>query len=194
MKKLFLVLISVLALAVARAEVKVDMDSYREALERFTTQSVVSPADAATVYYGSSLQPDFNPKADYVNVMTLYGQGDMTGTYEAAVAALATDPANLQLLFKAYACAAVLNKPEAEALRSRATAVCDAIFASGRGVISERPFLFTHVTDVNEFLIKYIGAKKILATSGLGDIYAVKVSLEELPDDVIFYFLPYSKK
>lgn len=194
MKKLFFLLISVFTLVVASAEVKVDADSYCEALARFTSQTEVSAADAATVYYGSSLQPDFNHKADYVNVINLYSQGDMAAAYDAAVAALATDPANLQLLFKAYACAAVMGKPEAEALRNRATAVCDAIFASGRGVIQERPFLYTHTADINEFLIKYIGAEKILASSGLGNLYAVKVSLAELPDDVIFYFLPYSEK
>ncbi|MDE7410771.1 MAG: DUF4919 domain-containing protein [Paramuribaculum sp.] len=193
MKKFFLALMTVLTCVGAGAQnnVTVDMAAYPAALARFTSGTQISPADAATVYYGSAQQSGFNPQADYVSVTNLYTSGDIAGAYDAAVAALKSDPANLQLLFKAYACATALKKPDAASLQARLMAVCDAIFASGKGVMTESPYLITHTADINEFLVKYIQVKSILGTSGIDRIHAVKVALEDYPDDVIFYFLPY---
>lgn len=170
-------------------------DTYRSLLARFESGQKLDAADMMTVYYGAAAQPGFNPDVTYSALDAAYNTGDMAKAHNLAAEALRKDPTNLYLLFKAYASAAASTDHTVKSLapkyQTRLLGICDAIFSSGLGVADSSPYLVTRTSDAQEFIIKYLQPTAIKGTSKLGDIDAVKLNLDGIPDDVIVYFKQY---
>lgn len=166
--------------------------SYSTLLSRFNAGETLTPGEITVVYYGSASQPGFNASATYPAVMNAYNAGDYAKAYSLATKALDTDPTNLALLFKAYACAASMTDPTANAqaskLQNRLLQICDIIFASGQGVTDSSPYMVTRPSDMDEFLSKYIQPTAIRSRATVGGLQAVKATIEGVPDEVILYF------
>mgnify|MGYP001105843609 CR=1 FL=1 len=165
-----------------------DMADSTNLSERFTAGETLQADEAANVYYGAVRRPGFNATADYPDVAKAYSSGDMAGAYRMSKEALAKDPTNLSLLFKAYAAATATNAADARAFQQRILQICDAIFASGKGVSEQSPYIVTRQGDIDEFLMKYIQPSSVTGRAKLGNLDAVKVTLEGVPDEVILYF------
>lgn len=167
-------------------------DNYKELLKDFEAGKNLSAADMATVYYGAALQPGFNADRDYAAVMAAYNSGDMKRAFTLAKEALASDPTNLSLLFKAYASATASSDPDvksqAEIYQNRLLGICDAIMNSGTGVTETSPCLVIRRSDINDFLVKYMQPSQILGQAQISNLTAIKVRFDSIADDVILYF------
>ena len=142
MKHLILAAATALAIATAPANIsaaqpdhaaiaaQAKTSSYTDLLKKFKDGKQLTEAEATTLYYGSALQPGFTPDKDYTPVIAAYNSGDMKRAYNLANEALASDPTNLALLFKAYAAASASADPnikaQAPAFQTRLLAICDA--------------------------------------------------------------------
>lgn len=166
---------------------------YASLLSRFTAGQELSHADISAVYFGAPLhQKGFNAARQYPAIKNAYDSGDMKQTHTLAADALKSDPTNLYLLFKAFASASASTDADVKRLAPKyqqmLLGVCDAIFNSGRSFVDSSPLLFTHPSDVDEFITKYLQPTTILGRSTLGDLEAVKMNLDGVPDAVIIYF------
>lgn len=204
MKHLILAAATALAIATAPANIsaaqpdhaaiaaQAKTSSYTDLLKKFKEGKQLTEAEATTLYYGSALQPGFTPDKDYTPVIAAYNSGDMKRAYNLANEALASDPTNLALLFKAYAAASASSDPnikaQAPALQTRLLAICDAIMNSGSGVADASPYQVIRRSDINEFLVKYMQPKNVVGQSQIGQLTAIKASFDGIPDDVILYF------
>lgn len=188
----------------ALAQKKIDRDSIRAAatpqiyaslLKRFEAGEELSTPDATILYFASALQPGFNPAKKYTEINETYSAGATDNAFRLCRQALAADPTNLTLLFKAYASAAVSKDPEikaeAPAMQARLLAICDAIFDSGQGVTDASPYIIIRPSDLDEFLIKYIQPEKTIGRAKINNLDAIKVNLNGIADDVILYFAPF---
>lgn len=167
-------------------------DDYASLLRHFTDGEQLTPDEIATVYYGSVFQPGFNADMQYPSLTAAYAAGEMTKALRLCEEALAKDPTNLSLLFKAYAAArsstdATVNT-KATIFQNRIIGICDAIFASGSGVTETSPYTVIRPSDIDDFLIKYIQPTAVKGRARISDLDAVKVTLDGLTDDVILYF------
>lgn len=179
---------AIMACMTANAEITPDMNGYSEKLDRFKTGETLGPDEMVTVYYGATRQPGFDAMAQYPAVEQAYRTGNISGAYALAKEKLQSDPTNLNLLFKAYASAVATGEKDSTALQQRLLQVCDAIFASGKGVTEESPYVVTRASDIDEFLIKYLQPQSVNGRSRLGKLDAVKVKFDGIADDVIIYF------
>ncbi|MCM1293119.1 MAG: DUF4919 domain-containing protein [Bacteroides sp.] len=165
---------------------------YNSLLTKYLAGEQLSPGDAATVYYGSALQPRFNASADTRQIMESYATGQLDNTFRMCEKALESDPTNLAVLFKAYACAASSNneaiKSKAPVMQNRLLNICDAIFASGTGVQDADPYVVIRPADIDEFVVKYMQPTSVIGRAKIGNLEAVKVKFQDIPDDVILYF------
>lgn len=166
--------------------------AYATLLQRFKAGEPLTEAEYTTVYYGSALQPGFKADSKYADIADIYASGDMSRTLRRCEEALATDPTNLSLLFKAFAASTLstdeASKAKAESYRSRINGICDAIFASGTGVTESNPYIVIRPSDIEEFIIKYLQPTSVTGRARIGAQDAVKVTFEGVPDEVILYF------
>lgn len=182
------------AAPVSKEALKTQIKSGRYAglLERYKAGESLTADEAATVYYGSALQPGFNPAVEYTAMLAAYNQGDMARAYRLCEEALAGDPTNLTLLFKAFSSASASVDPaikaKAPVYQTRLLAICDAIFNSGTGVADNSPYMLIRPSDTDEFLVKYMQPAGILGRARIGQTEAIKVRLDGVADDVILYF------
>lgn len=171
---------------------EISSGNYSKNLEKFNSGTPLSEEEATIVYYGSALQPGFNATASTEDIISTFNVGKTDKAFRMCEKALESDPTNLTVLFKAYASAVASNDPaiksKAPVIQNRILAVCDAIFASGTGVSDASPYVVIRSSDINEFLVKYIQPEKILGQAKIGGLEAVKVSLDNTRDNVIFYF------
>lgn len=166
-----------------------DQSAYKALADRFASGQKLSAPEIATVYYGTALQPAFNPNQSYPDIARTYAAGDYATALSLIWSALAKDPANLYLLFTGYGSAASLGNQEAASLlQNRLLQVCDLIFSTGTGVSQDSPYLVVRPSDIDEFLIKYIQPKKINGRAKIGNLDACRVDIEGIDNDVIMYF------
>lgn len=165
---------------------------YTQLLEKFKSGQQLTAEEAATVYYGSALQPGFNAERQYTAMLEAYQSGNTEKAFKLCEDALAKDPTNLGVLFKAYASAVsskdATTKAKAPVMQTRLLAICDAIFASGTGVQETSPYVVIRPADIEEFIVKYMQPQSIEGRAKIGDLNAAKVRLEGIDDDVILYF------
>lgn len=166
--------------------------AYAQLLQRFQAGEPLTKAEYTTVYYGSALQPGFSADKQYADIAEIYASGDLTKALRRCEEALATDPTNLALLFKAYAASKLSAdesvKSKADGYVNRINGICDAILDSGSGVTDMSPYMVIRPTDVNEFLVKFLQPTSVNGRARVGNLDAVKVTLDGVPDEVIFYF------
>lgn len=165
---------------------------YTSLLERFNAGEKLQPADAATVYYGSTFQDGFDAGRQYPGVIAAFSGKNYPEALRLCEDALATDPTNLTLLFKAYAAASGVGTAEAVAkatkFQTRLLSICDAIMESGTGVSDASPMVVIRPGDIDEFVVKYMQPVSVAGHAKLGNLDAVKVKFDRIPDDVILYF------
>ncbi len=170
----------------------VSRDTYKTLLEKFVDGRTLTGDDMAVVYYGAALQPGFNADRRYTALLSAYDAGDMAKVYTLVTEALKSDPTNLMLLFKAYASASVSTDSAIKALapkyQTRLLQVCDLILNSGLGVSESSPYLVIRPSDRDEFVAKYLQPVAVEGQARIGSLDAVKLKLENIPDDVILYF------
>lgn len=166
-----------------------DHGKYKALADRFASGHSLDPSEIAYIYYGTALQPGFSAATQYPDIAKTYAAGDYSTALSLIWKALAKDPANLYLLFTGYGCARSLeNKEAADLLQGRLMQVCDMIFKSGTGVTQESPYIILRPSDIDEFVVKYIQPTAILGRAKIGDLDAVRVSIEGVPNDAILYF------
>lgn len=177
------------------AEISNATANYTTLLPKFENGDILTCADAAGIYYGAAKQKGFNPSVSHTSMLQAYETGNMLQAHQLAIKGLKSDPTNLTLLFKAYASAIAGNDTDAKAmapkLLSRISNVCEAIFNSGLGVSETSPYLYTHPSDVEEFLLKFIQPSSIEGKAKLGDLDVYKVILNGIEEPVYLYFGQY---
>lgn len=165
---------------------------YAALLERFTAGQQLSPAETATVYYGSAFQDGFDAGRQYPGVLAAFSGKNYAEALRLCEEALANDPTNLTLLFKAYAAASGAGTAEAQAkatkFQTRLLSICDAIMESGTGVTDASPLVVVRPGDIDEFVVKYMQPLSVTGHAKLGSLDAVKVKFDRIPDEVILYF------
>lgn len=166
--------------------------NYARLMEKFKSGQQLTAEEAATIYYGSALQPGFNAEKQYTAMLEAYNSGNTEKAFKLCEEALEKDPTNLGVLFKAYASAVsskdAATKAKAPVMQTRLLAICDAIFASGTGVRETSPYVVIRPADIEEFLVKYMQPQSIEGHANVGELFAAKVRLEGIEDDVILYF------
>ena len=171
---------------------QVKSGQYATLLERFKAGQTLTAEEASTVYYGSALQPGFKSDKKYDRMLATFNSGDMDGAFRLCEEGLKSDPTNLSLLFKAYAAAMASKdgaiKTKAPKMQSRLLAICDVIFNSGNGVSENSPYLVIRPSDTEEFLVKYLQPSSIEGRATVGELSAAKVKMDNIADEVIFYF------
>lgn len=171
---------------------KVSQQTYSEALARYNSGQPITADDALIVYYGAADQPGFNPSKTYPEINSTYTSGATDKAFKLCKKALASDPANLWLLFKTYASAAVSKdsaiKAKAPAIQNQILAVCDAIFNSAVGVSESAPYIVVRASDIDEFVNKYIQPESIIGRAKVGNVDAIKMVISEGQDPAILYF------
>ena len=168
-------------------------EEFRALTSRFVeADTTLTPAEVAVVYYGHAFTPQYNPEADYADVMRAFEGNDMSLTVMLAEDALKSCPVSLPMLFKVFGCSVGSDVPaiktRADNARQRLLMICDLILSTGTGVDQMAPYLVISEGDMNEFLSKYCQVAKEISRSDLGDEKAVKVRLDGIDDDVILYF------
>ncbi len=171
---------------------QVKSGQYATLLERFKAGQSLTADEAAIVYYGSALQPGFNPDKKYDKMLAAFNSGQTDNAFRLCEEGLKTDPTNLALLFKAYAAAMASKdasiKAKAPKMQARLLSICDAIFSSGNGVSENAPYLVVRPSDTEEFLVKYLQPASIDGRATIGELTAAKVKLDGIADEIIFYF------
>lgn len=178
------------------ATVKQQPDRFKKLTDRFVAaDSTLTLEEVATVYYGSAYSPSFTSSNAYAAVEDAYKSGDYAKALQLIDAALATDPANLGLLFKGFGAATSLSDAARAAnYQRRLAGVCDVIFNSGMGVTDVSPYVVVRPSDRDEFIAKYLQPVSISGSATLGDIDAVKMKIDGVADEVILYFKPFTPK
>ena len=171
---------------------QVKSGQYATLLERYKAGQKLTADEAAIVYFGSALQPGFQAEKDYNKMLAAYNTGQTDNAFRLCEEALATDPTNLLLLYKAYGAAMVSKdsaiKAKAPKMQARLLTVCDAIENSGTGVSESSPYMVIRPSDTEEFLNKYMQPSAINGRATIGNLSAAKVKLDGIADDVILYF------
>lgn len=177
-----------------RAAIRAAMSKadYASILQRFNAGEALTPSEAGILYYGSALQPGFNASKKYTEINEVYNAGATDKAFRLCEKALATDPTNLALLFKAYASAAVSKdaslKSQAPKIQTRILTICDVIFESDKGVTDYSPFVVIRPSDIEEFVVKYIQPEKVIGHAKIDNLDAYKVDLKGNNNETILYF------
>lgn len=196
------IMIALATLAAALTMTAADVVPDAEALRRFAAQTQnyttvadryargerLSQHDMALLYYGSPLSADYRHSGNYTSIDQAMRSADYRQALALAELGLESDPASLALLTRAYAAAIHLRSDRASALQQRIVQLCDLIFATGKGVVPASPFVVASSDDIAEFTDQYLQPRSISGTSRLGDLTAVKVTIDGVPGEVIFYF------
>lgn len=203
MKKLILTALTALAIIAAPTSEARDTDrntiaselkqtDYASLLKKYQAAEALDAGQYRTLYYGAALQPGFAADRQYTAIDNAYAASDMATTLRLCEEALASDPTNLALLFKAYVAAATSSDPAAKAkattFQNHILGLCDAIFSSADGVTETSPYVVTRKSDIDEFLLKYIQPETVVGRARIGNLEAAKVRINGINDDVIFYF------
>lgn len=148
--------------------------------------------ELAIVYYGHAFTPQYDPAAQYPELMEAFNAGDLNLAITLADDELRRNPVALPVLFKLYGCCVTSDVPRHQArsldVRNKIVMLCDLIFSTGTGVTPYTPWLVISEADMNEMLLKYLYINELIDTSDIGDGKAVKCRIDDVDDDVIFYF------
>lgn len=161
--------------------------------ERFVSGDTTLTVDeVSTVYYSTVFAPGYSPARDYSEINRLRADRRYAEMLPLCEEALKSDPVSLTLLFRTFA--AAFNYPDGrktellENSRTRVNQICDAIFASGKGVIEDSPFEVVANADIEQFLTNYLQVESILGTAQQGDLTVAQVRLPGQSEPIFLYF------
>lgn len=161
--------------------------------ERFVSGDTTLTVDeVATVYYTTVFAPGYSSRRDYSAINAMRADRRYAEMLPLCEEALKSDPVSLTLLFRTFA--AAFNHPDGrktdllENARTRVNQVCDAIFASGKGVIEDSPFEVVAEADIEQFLTNYLQVDAILGTANQGELTVTRVRLPGQSEPIFLYF------
>lgn len=161
--------------------------------DRFISgDTTLTTAEVSTVYYSTVFSPGYSPQRDYTDINALRAERRYAEMLPLCEEALKTDPTSLTLLFRTFAGAYNTSGDRKSTLlkntQTRINQICDAIFASGKGVIEESPFEVVATGDIEQFLTNYLQVDAIEGYSARGPLTVAKVRLSGHPEPVFLYF------
>lgn len=174
------------------ARVKANPAEYQSLLRRFESgDQSLTPEQVAFVYYGAPAGGAAPSKADLGKINDLRSQRRYAEMLPLCQEALKTHPVELTLLFRAFAAGANTGNPAVQSnAQVRVNQLCDAIFASGKGVTEVEPFIVVSEADVEQFLNNYIQVDRILGIARQGKLIVSQVELPGRQEPAYLYFLP----
>lgn len=203
LKRLILILLPSIAVVSAlravdlnavEVNIKMHPEAYRELLDRFTEgDTTLTPAQLATVYYGYSFTPAYNPSETYPEISRAYEQADYATALQLSTDALAQNPISLSLNVIALASADRMRSQGKlgkliHKLGTRCDLIATAILGSGRGTIPSSPFVVIDSADIDRILRNIIGIDSIVDRMKVGNILAFKVTFPGNSRRHIIYF------
>lgn len=174
-------------------QVSMHPDVYHRLLDRFVGgDSLLTVGEMATVYYGYSYTPGYNPGKDYAAATEAFERKDWNLASFLASEGLAESPVSLDLtsmgLIASKHAAGESMKAKTANLGMRFNLLAALILASGNGTIPESPFKVISYNDMLSVLKNVIGVTEIVGRSRVGNIEAIKIRLDDTEREHILYF------
>ena len=175
-------------------DVKMHPQRFRELLSRFeNADTTLTPAELATIYFGYSFTPDYDPGESFTEIEHAYGTGNYQEAWQLCTEALRFNPVSLNLNVLAYATADHLRQTGTygqELLRfgTRSDQIATTILESGRGTMAASPFIVISGADMERVLKNVLGIERIIDRTKVGDVDAVKVTFPGSDRQHILYF------
>lgn len=202
LKKLLLILVAFAAAASVRAvdlnaievDVKMNPGKYRQLLERFEkSDTTLTPAELATVYYGYSYTPDYDPRETFAEVEEAYEAADYEKAEELALEALKLNPVSLDLNVLALAAVDRMSDKGTYGKKIlnygiKCDLIATAILESGRGTSASSPFVVISSADMSRIMRNVLGIERIVDRTKVGDVDAIKVTFPTSDRQHILYF------
>lgn len=181
-------------LTALEVNVKLHPSDYRGLLERFLrTDTTLTPQELATVYYGYSCTPDYDPRYDYADIHAAADSGHYARAEQMALQALQANPVSLDLNVALLGAAEKLREEGGRgALLLEYGIKCDqmatAILESGHGTSARSPFVVIYSSDIDRILHNVLGVEKVTGRTKVGPVDAVKVQFPGQERTHILYF------
>ncbi len=195
---LFAVMTAVTGWAVDLNEIEVDVKmhpgKFRELLERFEqADTTLTPSELATVYFGYSYTPDYDPRETFPQVESAYDSGDYELTETLGLEAMELNPVSLDLNVLALAAADHMRDkgtygPKILKYGIRCDLIATAILESGSGTTASSPFYVISSADMSRILRNVLGIDRIVDRTKVGDVDAIKVTFPGSDRQHILYF------
>ena len=195
---LFAVMTAVTGWAVDLNEIEVDVKmhpgKFRELLERFEqADTTLTPSELATVYFGYSYTPDYDPSETFPLVESAYDSGDYELTETLGLEAMELNPVSLDLNVLALAAADHMRDkgtygPKILKYGIRCDLIATAILESGSGTTASSPFYVISSADMSRILRNVLGIDRIVDRTKVGDVDAIKVTFPGSDRQHILYF------
>ncbi len=176
-----------------QVEVAMHPDRYRALLNRFVAgDTTLTTPELATVYYGYSFTPDYDPRETFDGISEAFAVKDYERVALLTPDALVLNPVSLDLSVMALA-AAESGAGERPGLRAanlglRCDMIATAILESGRGTTPDSPFKVISSADIGRLLRNVLGISVIVGRTKVGDVDAIKVTFPESDRQHILYF------
>lgn len=170
--------------------------AYDNLLERFeNADPSLDTSGVSRLYYGFVYTPAFDPHYSApAMITTAIESGDWTIALDMLSDALQDNTLSLDLNMKAAIAARNCADSAASSLMARVNMLVAAILASGLGTIPQAPFYVTSYDDAITLVREVFGARDIIGRSTVGEIDAIKFTLDDDPDrQHILYFNTYRK-
>jgi hypothetical protein len=183
-----------LDLTAIEVDVRLHPDNYRQLLERFeNADTTLTTVELATVYYGYSVTPDYDPRETFTEVEDAYDEGNYQLAEQLSVDALKYNPVSLNLNVLALAAADHLSDrggygAAIEKYGLRCDLIATAILESGRGTSASSPFHVIASADMSRVLRNILGIERIVDRTKVGNIDAIKVTFPNSDRQHILYF------
>lgn len=175
-------------------DVQMNPGNYRALLERFEkADTTLTPAELATVYFGYSFTPDYDPRETFTDIENAYEAGDYETAEKLSHEALKLNPVSLDLNVIALAAAEHLRDkgfhgPQILKFGIRSDLIATAILESGRGTMAASPFHVISSADMSRILRNVLGVERIVDRTKVGNVDAIKVIFPGSDRQHIIYF------
>ncbi len=176
-----------------QVEVTMHPDHYRSLLNRFVAgDTTLTSQELATVYYGYSFTPDYDPRETFDNITDAFNVKDYESVARLTPDALVVNPMSLDLSVMALTAVehGAGERPGVRArnLGARCDMIATAILESGRGTSAESPFKVISSGDIGRLLRNVLGINVIIGRTKVGEIDAIKVTFPGNDRQHILYF------
>ncbi len=176
-----------------RVEVTMHPERYRALLNRFVAgDTALTSAELATVYYGYSFTPDYDPRETFDDITDAFDVKDYERVAFLAPDALVVNPVSLDLSVMALMAAecGAGERPGVRAanLGARCDMIATAILESGRGTSPDSPFMVISSADISRLLRNVLGINLIIGRTKVGEVDAIKVTFPGSDRQHILYF------
>lgn len=176
-------------------EVNVAMhpERYRALLNRFVAgDTTLTSQELATVYYGYSFTPDYDPRETFDVITDAFDVKDYEQVALLTPDALVVNPVSLDLSVMALT-AAERGAGERSGMRAanlglRCDMIATAILESGRGTSPDSPFKVISSADIGRLLRNVLGINIIVGRTKCGEVDAIKVTFPGSDRQHILYF------